>query len=168
MAMKKIVLWIIVFLTGSSISANCQQKRLDSLCKAKENYTKEDSGKVLLLIDIAKEYRKLKMTKERFLYAEAAVALGEKIKVLKPLPPVYNGLALYYEGLSEYEKSIANYTRAIEISELFGDKENVAGYSLNFGTVYQNLADYPRALALYQKSANYYLESTIPLPSSAF
>lgn len=37
--------------------------------------------------------------------------------------------------------------------------ENAAGYTLNYGTVYHTLADYPRALTLYQKAANYYIIS---------
>jgi len=152
------ILFCVVFFT----CANAQQTRLDSLLTANKNHPKEDSAKILLLIDIGKEYRKLKKTKERFVFIETAIALGEKIKVLKPLPALYNSCALYYEGLSDFERSIASYTRAIEISELLGNKEDAAGYSLNFGTVYQNLADYPRALTLYQKAANYYLENNKP------
>ncbi len=155
--MKRAVVLCIILLTGFRFSVYSQQTRLDSLLKANNAYQKEDSGKVLLLIDIYKEYRKLKQNKERFQYGEAATALGEKIKFTRPLPVIYNATALYYEGRSEYEKSIANYTRAIELSELAGDKENAAGYTLNYGTVYHTLADYPRALSLYQKAANYYI-----------
>ncbi len=153
---RTVVLWFIMIL-GFGYSVQGQQNRLDSLLKRNNAYQKEDSTKVLLLIDIYKEYRKLKRNTERFQFGEAATALGEKIKFTRPLPVIYNAIALYYEGRSEYEKSIANYTRAIEIAELAGDKENAAGYSLNYGTVYHTLADYPRALTLYQKAANYYI-----------
>ena len=158
--MKRLVLLMVIFF-GWVMEGKSQQKRLDSLLTANENHPKEDSAKLLLLIDLMKEYRKLKQTKERFQYAEAATALGEKIKVLSPLPPLYNSIALYYEGISDFEKSITNYERAIAISESLGDKLNVAGYSLNYGTVYHTLADYPRALTLYQKAANYYLSAGI-------
>jgi signal transduction histidine kinase len=155
--MKRSGLLIIILIVGFGYAAHSQQTRLDSLLKVNNTYQKEDSTKVLLLIDLYKEYRKLKLSKERFQYGEAATALGEKIKFTRPLPVIYNAIALYYEGRSEYEKSIANYTRAIELAELAGDKENAAVYTLNYGTVYHTLADYPRALTLYQKAANYYI-----------
>ncbi len=140
-------------------SATAQQQRLDSLITANNNYVKEDSTKVLLLIELMKECRKLKLTAQRFVYANAATDLGEKIKFTRLLPPIYNTKGLYYEGISDFERSIANYTRAIELAELVGDKHSAADYSLNYGTVYHTLADYPRALSLYQKSANYYIST---------
>jgi signal transduction histidine kinase len=157
--MKRTGILLLIIFSGFIQTANCQQKKLDSLLTANNNHAKEDSGKVLLMINISKEYRKQNKRAERFAFAEAAVALGEKIKFYRPLPAIYNGIALYYEGISEFEKSSAAYTRAIDISEMLGDKEGVAGYSLNFGTVYQTLGDYPRALSLYQIAANYYLHS---------
>ncbi len=144
---------------GCVMNGRSQQKRLDSLLAVRANHTREDSGKVMLLIDISREYRKLKMTKERFQYVQAAIDLGEKINVLRPLPPMYNYFGLYYEGRSDFEKSIIHYTRAIAIAESFGDKKAAAGYYLNFGTVYQLLADYPRSLALYQKAADYNIQT---------
>lgn len=63
-----------------------QQERLDSLQKVEKNYQKSDSGRVLLLIELMKECRKLKRTRERFLYAEAATALGKKIHYLSHFP----------------------------------------------------------------------------------
>ena len=157
--MKRVGLLFVYFLIGFGVSVNAQKSRLDSLLKQNELYSKEDTVKVKLLIDIAKEYRKLKLPKERFQIIDAAIELGEKIKFYKALPQLYNYRALNYEGRSEYEKSITNYTRAIELSELLGDKENLAGYAMNFGTVYHTLADYPRALTLYQKAANYYISN---------
>ena len=153
--MKKLSNLFFIALLLYAIPANAQQPRLDSLLKKNTAYFKEDSGKVILLIAIYRECRRIKLGKERIQYAEAATSLGEKIKFTRLLPPLYNFLALYYEGISEYERSITCYSRAIELSELVGDKENAAGYSLNFGTVYQSIDDYPRALALYQKAANY-------------
>ena len=158
-SMKRTGILLIIFFTGCAHIASSQQTHLDSLLQRNNAYHKEDSGKVLLLIDIYKEYRKLKQSKERFQYGEAALALGEKIKFTRLLPQLYNATALYYEGRSEYEKSITNYTRAIELCEQAGDKENAAGFSMNFGTVYQTLNDYPRALALYQKAANYFIST---------
>ncbi len=157
--MKKLSNLFFIVLFAYAIPSNAQQTRLDSLLKKNTAYLKEDSGKVLLLIDIFRECRKLKLAKEKILYAEASVNVGEKIHFIKPLHPVYNILGLYYEGISEYEKSIENYTRAIEICELTADKEHAAVYSLNMGTVYESIDDYPRALALYQKAANYAISS---------
>ncbi len=157
--MKRTNLFLLIFLIICCYTANAQREKLDSLLRVNESYKKEDTAKVLLLIDIMRECKKLKLNKERFVFADAAVALGEKLKFLKPLPAVYNLMGLYYEGRADYERSIAAYTRAVEICELLGDKFNAAGYSLNFGTVYQLLTDYPRSLALYQKAANYYLET---------
>lgn len=138
-------------------TAVAQQERLDSLQRVEKMYQKQDSGRVLLLIELMKECRKLKLTTERFVYANAATALGEKIQCLSPLPPIYNNLGLYYEGRSEFEKSIVSYERAIAISEQKNDLAHAADYTLNYGTVYHTLGDYPRALTLYQKAANYYI-----------
>ncbi|MDE3251259.1 MAG: tetratricopeptide repeat protein [Bacteroidota bacterium] len=137
--------------------ASAQQERLDSLLRVEKSYLKQDSSRVILLIELMKECRKLKRTKERFVYANEAVSLGEKIHCLSPLPPIYNNLGLYYEGRSEFEKSIFNYERAISISEQKNDLAHAADYTLNYGTVYHTLGDYPRALTLYQKAANYYI-----------
>jgi len=157
--MKRKILLCVIVLLEFFTATNAQQKRLDSLLAANHDHLKEDTFKVLLLAEIGKEYRKLKMTKERFQYIEAATELGEKIKFLRPLPPLYNNKGLYYEGRADYERSIANYERAIAICELLNDKAGVADYSLNFGTVYQYIGDYPKALTLYQSAANYYINN---------
>lgn len=155
--MKRTVLLFCVIVLCLLNGLHAQPARLDSLLTANAAHPKEDSFKVLLLIDIGKEYRKQKKTKERFEVIDAAILLGEKIKFYRPLAAQYNYRALWYEGLGEYEKSIVNYERAIELCRLLGDKKYEADYSLNYGTVYQTLADYPRALSLYQQAANYYI-----------
>lgn len=157
--MTRTIVLHVIMLLGVITSTSAQQKRLDSLLAANQDHLKEDTSKVLLLAEIGKEYRKLKMSKERFQYIEAATELGEKIKFLRPLPALYNYKGLYYEGRAEYERSIANYERAIAICELLNDKAAVAGYSLNFGTVYQYIGDYPKALKLYQSAANFYINN---------
>ncbi len=157
--MKRIAVLIGFILVGFCTNAISQKTHIDTLLRQNELYTKEDSNKVKLLIEISREYRKLKLTKERFQIIESAISIGEKIKFYPPLPALYNSFALYYEGRSEFENSIIKYTRAIELCELLGDKENAAGYTMNFGTVYHTLADFPRALTLYQKAANYYISA---------
>lgn len=137
---------------------NGQTSRLDSLLKANLNHPKEDSLKVVLLMDISREYRALKMVEQRFIYLQKAIQLGEKIKVLSPIAVAYNTMGLRWEGMSEYEKSITNYRRAIEIAERMGDKYLQASFYLNYGTVYDYIGDYNRSLGLYTKAAALFLQ----------
>lgn len=139
-----------------------QTSRLDSLLKFNEAHHREDSLKVELLMDIGREYRKLKMTEKRIIFIQKAIQLGEKIKVLSPIAPAYNIMGLRWEGLSEYEKSITNYRRAIEIAEQIGDKELQATFYLNYGTVYDYLGDYNQSLGLYTKAADLFLQLNKP------
>ncbi len=155
--MRKIRLFALFILCVLYHSVQAQSTRLDSLLKSNEKHPHEDSLKVMLLLDISREYRKLKMSRERIQYVEKAISLGEKIKVISPLALAYNIMGLRYEGLAEYEKSIAHYTRAIEIAEKYGDIFSAAQYSLNYGTVYDYLGDYNRSLALYAKAANIFM-----------
>lgn len=155
MRKKRLFALLVICVLFNSVQG--QSPRLDSLLKSNDKHSHEDSLKVMLLLDISREYRKLKMPRERIQYVEKAISLGEKIKVISPLALAYNIMGLRYEGMAEYEKSIANYTRAIEIAEKYGDIFSAAQYSLNYGTVYDYLGDYNRSLALYAKAANIFM-----------
>lgn len=139
--------------------ATGQSRQLDSLLREQEQHLKEDSGKLQIYIELMREYRALKQPAQRYLYAQKAIDLGEKIKVLKPIYPIYNTFGLRYEGIGEFEKSIKHYNRGIELAQYFQDLNAVAGYSMNLGTVYQSLGDFPKSLSLTQAAAKYYLEN---------
>lgn len=138
-----------------------QSARLDSLLHEQELHIKEDASKLQLYIEIMREYRSLKQPVLRFQYAQKAIDLGERIKVLKPIYPVYNSFGLRYEGIGEFEKSIKHYNRAIELAQQFQDWDNVATYSMNLGTVYQSLGDFPKSLSLTQVAAKHYLSKNM-------
>lgn len=135
-----------------------QKSRMDSLLKQQDLNQKEDTVRLQLYIELMREYRSLKQPNQRYLYAQKAIDLGEKIKVLKPIYPIYNTFGLHYEGIGEFEKSIKHYNRGIELAQQFKDWKSVAGYSMNLGTVYQSIGDLPKSLSLTQSAAKYYLE----------
>ena len=154
MKLKGIIILFVFFITCTTIG---QVSRLDSLVKKQELHSKEDSVKLQIYIELMREYRSLKQPVQRFQYAQKAIDLGEKIRQLRPIYPIYNSFGLRYEGIGEFEKSIKHYNRAIELAQQFQDWDNVATYSMNLGTVYQSLGDFPKSLSLTQVAAKHYL-----------
>jgi signal transduction histidine kinase len=155
MKRKGFLIWVLLLIAHFSYG---QKSRLDSLLKQQDLHQKEDSVKLQLYIELMREYRSLKQPNQRYQYAQKAIDLGEKIKVLKPVYPIYNTFGLRYEGIGEFEKSIKHYNRGIELAQQFNDGGAVAGYSMNLGTVYQSLGDIPKSLSLTQSAAKFYLE----------
>lgn len=155
MRLKGFILLVVLIFGNWAIG---QSSRLDSLLRLQEQHLKEDSGKVQIYIELMREYRVLKQTVQRFQYAQKAIDLGEKIRVFKPIYPIYNSFGLRYEGFGEFEKSIKHYNRAIELAQKFQDMDAMASYSMNLGTVYQSLGDFPKSLSLTQVAAKHYLE----------
>ncbi len=154
MKLKGFILLVVLIFGNWAIG---QSSRLDSLLRLQELHLKEDSGKIQIYIELMREYRALKQPTQRYQYAQKAIDLGEKIRVLKPIYPIYNTFGLRYEGIGEFEKSIKHYNRAIELSQLFQDFDALATYSMNLGTVYQSLGDFPKSLSLTQVAAKHYL-----------
>lgn len=57
----------------------------------------------------------------------------------------YSVVAMYYKNTSAFNKAIPNFEKAIELYKKIGDRESVAGYTLNMGNNYISLGNYKKA-----------------------
>jgi len=70
----------------------------------------------------------------------------------------YSTSALYYKKLGNYQKSIPAFERAIASYEKLGDKESIAGQSLNLGNTYVALGNFQKATELHLKALRIFEE----------
>ena len=131
-------------------SAQKTDKLIDSL-KTEIAKATADTTKINLLNEIAHEYVSNDSTLAHQNAAEA-LALAKKIKYKKGEMNSYSvlGLILYYS--SNYDQALEYHQMAKKMAEELGDKSRLAVALNNIGLIYDDKADYNKALKYYMES----------------
>lgn len=135
-----------------------QQQKIDSLLAVNNAYTKEDSIKVVHLINIFRQYRRLELFDKLEEYGQKAIAIAKKLPYTYSLTTVYEKLGLCYHGASKYFQAIDNYTKGIDVALKRNDKRKAATFYLNLGALYNTLPDYAKSLEANQVAVGLYNE----------
>ncbi len=153
--MKKVLLLLFIL---SIFHTYGQQQKLDSLLLINNAYLKEDSIKVVHLINVFRQYRRLENFEKVEEYGQKAIVIAKKLPLSFSLTTVYEKLGLCYHGASKYFQAIDNYIKGIEVAWKRNDKRKVAGFYLNLGALYNTLPDYAKSLEANQIAVGLYNE----------
>lgn len=151
-----LVIISLLFPLLSSAQTAEQQKRLDSLLSINQNYNQFDSVKVKLLIEVYRQYMRMKDVDRVEDYTDRAIQLAQQLKLRNFAAITYYRRGLFYHGRTNYVKAEANYVSAINEYNQLKDLDMVAGTYLNLGAMYANIPDYAKSLEVNQKAIAIY------------
>lgn len=143
-------LFLICFLI-SLVSANAQQRVLDSLLKIERTWLVEDTTRAKLLTQIARNYANID-PKKGTEYASQSIAIAEKLADKRFLASAYSARGNNYLIIPDYPAALENYQKALAINETTGNTQGIANNYNNIGLVYAYVFDFPKALENYQKA----------------
>jgi class 3 adenylate cyclase/ligand-binding sensor domain-containing protein len=149
--------FLIVFSSGGSELINAQ--RLDSLLRIWQDTASGDTARIWAYNDFIWQGYLFSRPDSAYLLAEALHEYNRKHNYPIAASTGYNlqGLACYHLG--DNRRAIECYMGAIEIEELYGHKENIAGNLANIGAIYLSMKNYPKALEYYEKAMAIYTET---------
>ncbi|MDD8018232.1 MAG: hypothetical protein PHP42_07650, partial [Bacteroidota bacterium] len=113
------------FLLLCTFLVHAQTKLTDSLSSQLGKST-VDTTKVLLLVELAKEFVPIDLKKSEE-YAQSAQQLAEKINYIKGLSAALNIHGLVIAYLGDYTKGVAMLKRALEIRKSLNDLHGASG-----------------------------------------
>ncbi len=146
--LKAFLLLLSLFL--SLIRTTGQQERSADSLRRELVSAKEDTNKVLLLINLGAIYQ-WSYPDSGILYAQEALRLAQKLNFLAG--EIYANSVAYeaFSGKGNYPKALEASLKQLELSEKSGDSANIAGAYAGIGSVYYYSQDYERALYYYNK-----------------
>lgn len=149
--MKKGLLLISLVLL--SVAAQAQKTGpalVDSLVK-RLSWVKEDTNKVILLLDISFYAAKLN-PKKTIHYGNQALALSKKLEYPSGEAGANRNIGMGYGAQSLYVRALQYYFKSLRSYEELDDQMGIAKVKLSIGLVYTDQKDYENALK-YLKSA---------------
>lgn len=126
-------------------------QKIDSLQSISAQKNLPDTTRVLVMAELAIEYRNIKPDTCLFL-AQKALQNSQKIKYSKGQGRAYQVIGIYYYIKGNYEKALQNYQTALPLLQKGKGKREIAWAYTNIGSVYKNQGNYERALENYYKS----------------
>ncbi len=153
--MKKLLILLFIF---ANFRTHAQQKKLDSLLMLSDNYKKEDSVKVIYLINVFRQYTNLNDFNNVERYATKAITLAKKLPQTFSLTKVYEKLGLCYHGKAKYLQAIDAYNNGIAVVKKRNDKKAMAGFYLNLSALYGSIPDYNKSLEALQTAIALFTE----------
>jgi serine phosphatase RsbU (regulator of sigma subunit) len=146
----KIVFALIISLI-ISLSGFSQSKKIDSLLNFLQKYSREDSLKAKILLDLSGQYRKINPN-QSLLYAEKARVIAEKNKDWSRLAHSYRLIGSIYRLQSNYDQALKAYFASLKVSEKYQLTDDLAKALNNIGLVYRSQKNLQEALNYHQKS----------------
>ncbi|RZL44447.1 MAG: tetratricopeptide repeat protein [Pedobacter sp.] len=148
---------LIGFVASSQVKS--QKEKLDSLLNLNQKYTKQDSAKAVLLIDILRQYARLNNPEKVEEYGLKSLQLSHKLSLGNLVGLTYNRLGLFYHGLTNYQKAEENYLKSLKEYLSSNNQTRAAGIYMSLGAMYVAIPDYAKALEMNQKAINIYQKS---------
>jgi tetratricopeptide (TPR) repeat protein len=122
--MYKFLFLLLCFFCVEFVATAQNQRKLDSLNSA-YNVAKHDTTEILILYDIALEYRNSKAD-TALQIALKALEKSEKIKFKKGISGSLNIIGIIYQNQNNYPLSLEYYKKSLKIKEEIGDKIGIA------------------------------------------
>ncbi|MES2761360.1 MAG: tetratricopeptide repeat protein [Bacteroidota bacterium] len=154
----KYLLFLAPICIGSGLRA--QDSEIDSL-KRVVWAGKNDTGKILLLTNIARQLNRIGEHDSSINYAKKIYDLSQKLLIENADPGSVNmaaqkGIAMSYNIIGLNNTAIGNYPDALndlniflQLSERINDKKGIAAAYGNIGNIYHEQGKYPDALKCY-------------------
>ena len=159
--MKTKLLFLFLFFFTSSSSFSQANKVVDDLTNQLQNYPKQDTNRVNLLMKLVLANYGFN-PKNMQLATEEAITLSEKLNYKKGLAEGYKGLGAKYLFTGDYKNAETYFLKSLKISETIKFyPATIQNYS-NLGTVALVQGKYPEALAQYQNSVRVAEKTKMP------
>ena len=159
MKTKILTLFLCFFLSYSSFSQ--ANKVIEDLTNQLQNYPKQDTNRVLLLLKLVMANYGYN-PKNMQLAAEEVIALSEKLNFKKGIAEGYKSLGAKYLFTGDYKNAESYFLKSLKISEeIKFYPATIQNYS-NLGTVALVQGKYPEALGHYQNSVRIAEKSKMP------
>ncbi|MEO5602088.1 MAG: adenylate/guanylate cyclase domain-containing protein [Cyclobacteriaceae bacterium] len=139
------------FSTILFISVRGQDDGVDSLNNLLENYTKKDTHRVDLLLELSKSYLNASL-EDCQQYALEAKELSEKIQYQRGLALAYKSIGLCYNRQGKFPEALTNWNQSLDIFNAISDVDGQSNMYNNIGTVYHNVGNFVKAVEYYFKS----------------
>jgi signal transduction histidine kinase/DNA-binding NarL/FixJ family response regulator len=110
-----------------------------------------DTSKVMLMINICKEYWGSEPTKG-LAVANECLALSEAIGYKAGIGHAYNCLGIVHEDLGKYPEALDYYRKAVAVREKLNDNKALAASYNNIGIIYYHQAEFPEALKNFMQA----------------
>ena len=152
--MIKLLLACPLFLTSFLSTALAQnQAKLDSLIKISNEYPKNDSLKMRMLIRVYGElvYNKRPVS-ELKKYADSAKAIAVQLPNRDNIRKFYFRLGVVHHGKGEFAEALEIYKEGVALVSKEGDKDLEAGFYMSMSDIYNKITDYASAIDVCEKA----------------
>jgi signal transduction histidine kinase len=129
-----------------------QQKKMDSLLAVNAVHQKPDSQKVVLLVNIFRQYSFEKNFIKVEEYGAKAREIAKRLPQTNLLFWVNFRLARCYHASDKFIQAIDYYSKALEIASQRSDKKRMAGIYVDMGALYGSIPDYTKALEANERA----------------
>ncbi|WP_421944140.1 tetratricopeptide repeat-containing sensor histidine kinase [Pedobacter sp.] len=145
---------ILIFLvfSGTLHAQTTNPRKLDSLFKVNQKYSKPDSNKMKTHYLIMREYMLLKNSPKIEEYYQKSLQLSQNLNLRSFSAVIYNRRALFNHGLANYLEAEKYYYKALNEYQHLKDEYMEAGIYLNLSALYSSIPDYAKSLEVNQKA----------------
>jgi signal transduction histidine kinase len=133
------------------VSAQSRQKRLDSLNKLNDTYLKQDTIKVIRILDVARAYQELDNNKS-YEKSVQALALAKKLDNRRLLGLSYLYVGQGHNFLYRYKDAMENKEKAVAIFKELKNNTLLATTMYNMGLDYFRINEWYKGLDYFQQS----------------
>jgi len=139
---RKICTVLFLFISGTVCS---QGNIIDSLERELKYHSIQDTGKINILVDLAREYRNIDNEK-LYRYATQANLLSDSLNYDVGRLNSLNLLGIHYFAVSDYQKALSLHEQALAVSERIGYAKGQSDSHYHMGNVYREKGDYEKTL----------------------
>ncbi len=143
--------FIIIFLLFSMGKVSAQTKILDSLRISLDTEMLADTSRILLLNELAYEYRYVNADSTNRI-AKKAHRLSQQTNFSKGICKSLSNLAIFHHVRGQFDSALYFYSSALPIAKEQSDLKQQSSLENNIGLIHWNMGNYPRALAHLQKA----------------
>ncbi|MGB3453619.1 MAG: sensor histidine kinase [Moheibacter sp.] len=158
--MPKFFLIFLFFLCGITLSAQ-DNSDMKEMLKELMN-SKEDSSKVLLMIQIGQEYENERPDLSKKYYRDAN-ELSEKINYQRGILKYIANYTFLLNMEGKYDSSILLNLQAVDLAKKINDREYLGKSLINTGGAYNGKGDYENAARYYEMGKPYFENTDNPL-----
>ena len=148
----KSILIGVIFMFCPSIQAQTSLN-LDSLLTVSQNYKKEDTTKLKMLIEIA-ETCAVKKSEKGLTQSDKAIELAQKLNIPLFLGKAYSAKGNNAMSQKKNKEAVTLFENALNIFETLGNQLEGGNTLANLGRAYYYLSDIPKSIEYFEKSVN--------------
>jgi AraC-like DNA-binding protein/Tfp pilus assembly protein PilF len=151
-------LFITLFLVAAPV-AHSQNQTLDSLNKALENHTIQDTVRLKIIFDLCFSQH-IMLTEQNRRLAEEALVIAKKINSINGVKARANAtryLALFYSAKHDYPRAESLCYETLQILEPIQDQQGMGRINELLGTIFLEQGDTEKAKTFYDTALKIYL-----------